>query len=182
MATSEYLKYVADSVGAKNTYDADMCVGGQPQDGLVTCSFVFTNALEESDMKVCSVQFEVVKTGTSNIEVTVGSWEGAETPSVSFNEISVNEEETTKPVEKPEVTTKEDEVTTKEDEEVVTKAPVETEDASEEDESNVAELPDVESLPQTGDSRVAIIVTAALMGLASIAFVTTYYARAKKKD
>jgi LPXTG-motif cell wall-anchored protein len=177
---AEALEYVEDSVGEKNTYDADMCVGGEAQPGLVTCSFVFTNAFEEDDMKVCTLKFKVLKTGTSELKTEVGSWEGCEAPVVEISNITVNAEvETTE--KKPDETTTEktpDETTTeKTPDETTTEKVPEKEEVSE-DESDVAFVPD--DLPQTGDSTKAVMIAGAVMGLAAIAFVSVYYTKIKK--
>lgn len=164
---AEALEYVKDSVGEKDTYDADMCVGGEAKAGLVTCSFVFTNAFEESDMKVCTLKFKVLKTGTSELKTEVASWEGCEVPAVEIGDITVNVETETTTEKKPDETTTEEKPVVTPDKEEVS-----------EDESDVAFVP--EDLPQTGDSAKGIMIAGAVMGLAAIAFVTLYYTKIKK--
>lgn len=177
---AEALEYVKDSVGEKDTYDADMCVGGEAKPGLVTCSFVFTNAFEENDMKICTLKFKVLKTGTSELKTEVASWEGCEAPVVEIGNITVNAEEVTTEKKPDETTTEKtpDETTTekKPDETTTEKTPVKEEVS--EDESDVAFVP--EDLPQTGDSAKRVMIVSAIMGLASIAFVAVYYTKIKK--
>lgn len=168
---AEALEYVEDSVGEKNTYDADMCVGGEAQPGLVTCSFVFKNAFEEDDMKVCTLKFKVLKTGTTELKTEVASWEGCEAPAVEIGNITINAEDEATTEKKP------DETTEKVPDETTTEKVPEKEEVSE-DESDVAFVP--EDLPQTGDSSKSIMIAGAVMGLAAIAFVSVYYTKIKK--
>lgn len=177
---AETLEYVKDSVGEKDTYDADMCVGGEAQPGLVTCSFVFTNAFEEDDMKVCTLKFKVLKTGTTELKTEVASWEGCEAPAVEIGNITINAEDEATTEKKPDETTEKvpDETTTeKTPDETTTEKVPEKEEVSE-DESDVAFVP--EDLPQTGDSSKSIMIAGAVMGLAAIAFVSVYYTKIKK--
>ena len=125
------------------TEDSMIPAAGNPAEGLVTCSTMYLTAAT-ADATFVTIEFEVLKAGTSKIEVVVGSWDGIDAPATEALVITAVEAPT-EPADKP----AEDVVDT-------TKAPV--------DETE-------ENIKNTGDAGVAAI--AGVMAIAAVAFVAT---------
>lgn len=124
-------------------------------DGVVSAALMYMEAAD-SDTDLAVLTFNVLVAGTTEVTLTVDSWDGTDAPADAALTI-VAEDPTTAP----------DDTTT-------TTAPVTTTEAPAEDTSAVETTKGTE-IPKTGEAGVAAI--AGVMALAAVAFVAT-----RKKD
>lgn len=138
---AEALEYVSVKSGSTDFTPA----AGNPEAGLVTFSLMYLETAT-ADTTLCTITFKVLKTGNTDVAMTITSWDGTEQPADVTVTVAAEEKATTPAPTTPAPTQP---------------APVEP----------TSEVPTKDEIPQTGEAGVAAI--AGVMALAAVAFVAT---------